>query len=176
MIIRTRFAAAVAACLATGAVMAAGPAVVSGPGENPACFKPWDASTKYFQWPAKKGPYRIALANGFVGNTWRIQMIKIGQGLRWRRRKRHQIKEFKIVSTGTDVAAQIAAMDNFINSGYDAIVTIAVNPTAFAPVIKRANRRHRRRAFRQRARQQREVMMVNEDQTAMGAQSGANGW
>jgi ribose transport system substrate-binding protein len=27
------------------------------------------------------------------------------------------------------VAAQIAAIDNFINSGYDAIVTIAVNPT-----------------------------------------------
>ena len=65
--------------LATGLAMAAPPKVVSGPGENPACFKPWDANTKYFQWPAKKGPYRIALANGFVGNTWRIQMIKMAK-------------------------------------------------------------------------------------------------
>src|SRR6476646_79176 len=124
MIIRTRIAAAVAACFVTGAVMAAGPAVVSGPGENPACFKPWDASTKYFQWPAKKGPYRIALANGFVGNTWRIQMIKMAKAYAATPDMKSQIKEFKIVSTGTDVAAQVAAIDNFINSGYDAIVTI----------------------------------------------------
>ena len=48
-------------------------------GRDPECFKPWDANTKYFQWPAKKGPYRIALANGFVGNTWRIQMIKMAK-------------------------------------------------------------------------------------------------
>src|SRR3546814_13028924 len=50
------------------------------------------------------------------------------------------IEELKVVSTGTDVAAQVAAIDNFINAGYDAILTIAVNPTAFEPVIRRANR------------------------------------
>src|SRR5262245_30056018 len=70
---------AAAAALVAGSALAAGPNVVSGPGENPGCFKPWDASTKYFQWPAKKGPYRLALANGFVGNTWRIQMIKMAK-------------------------------------------------------------------------------------------------
>ena len=43
---------------------------------NPACFKPWSDKTKFFQWTKKPGPYRIAVANGFVGNTWRIQMIK----------------------------------------------------------------------------------------------------
>ena len=48
-------------------------------------------------------------------------------------------KEFKVVSTGDDVAAQIAAVNNFINSGYDAIVINAQNPAAFTPVIKRAN-------------------------------------
>ncbi len=138
MSFRTGIVAAVAA-LVSSTALAAGPAVVKGPGENPACFKPWDANTKYFQWPAKKGPYRIALANGFVGNTWRIQMIKMAKAYAATPEMKSQIKEFKIVSTGTDVAAQIAAIDNFINSGYDAIVTIAVNPTAFAPVIKRAN-------------------------------------
>jgi ribose transport system substrate-binding protein len=69
--------AAVLATLAFSASTAiAGPEVVAGPGADPGCFAPWDASTKYFQWPAKEGPYRIAVVNGFVGNTWRIQMIK----------------------------------------------------------------------------------------------------
>ena len=61
--------------LAAGAAMAA-PKVVAGPGHDPECFKPWNADTKYLQWDAKHGPYRIALVNGFVGNTWRIQMIQ----------------------------------------------------------------------------------------------------
>ena len=138
MLFRTRIAAAIALA-ASSVALAAPPKVVPGPGENPACFKPWNAQTKHFQWPAKKGPYRIALANGFVGNTWRIQMIKMAKAYAATPEMKGQLKEFKIVSTGTDVAAQIAAIDNFINSGYDAIVTIAVNPTAFAPVIKRAN-------------------------------------
>ena len=50
-----------------------------------------------------------------------------------------KLKEFKVVSTGEDVAAQIAAVNNFINSGFDAIVVNAQNPAAFKPVIKRAN-------------------------------------
>jgi ribose transport system substrate-binding protein len=49
-----------------------------------------------------------------------------------------KLKEFKVVSTGEDVAAQIAAINNFIDSGYDAIIVNAQNPKAFAPVIKRA--------------------------------------
>ena len=36
------------------------------------------------------------------------------------------------------MAAQISAINNFIDSGYDAIVVNAQNPQAFAPVIKRA--------------------------------------
>jgi ribose transport system substrate-binding protein len=36
------------------------------------------------------------------------------------------------------VPAQISAINNFIDSGYDAIVTDAQNPTAFGRVIKRA--------------------------------------
>ena len=49
-----------------------------------------------------------------------------------------KLKEFKVVSTGEDVAAQISAINNFIDSGYDAIVVNAQNPKAFGPVIKRA--------------------------------------
>ena len=170
MLMHTRIAAA-AALLATGLAFAAPPKVVSGPGENPGCFAPWDAKTKHFQWPAKKGPYRIALANGFVGNTWRIQMIKMAKAYAATPDMKGNIKEFKIVSTGTDVAAQIAAIDNFINSGYDAIVTIAVNPTAFAPVIKRANASGVVLVPFDNVLDSDEVMMVNEDQTSLGTQS-----
>jgi ribose transport system substrate-binding protein len=152
--------------------MAGGPKVVSGPGENPACFKPWDDKTKFFQWPAKPGPYRVALANGFVGNTWRIQMIKMAKAFAETPEMKPLLKEFKIVSTGTDVAAQVAAIDNFINSGYDAIVTIAVNPTAFGPVIKRANAAGVVLVPFDNVLDSDEVMMVNEDQLQMGAQSG----
>ena len=106
---------------------------------NPKCFKP-AAGHKVMRMKARPGPYRVALANGFAGNSWRIQMI---QGLKaWAARPENQknIKELKVISTGTDVAAQIAAIDNLIAAGYDAIVTIAVNPTAFEPVIKRAKK------------------------------------
>ncbi len=37
-----------------------------------------------------------------------------------------------------DVPAQISAINNFIDAGYDAVVVNAQNPTAFGPVIKRA--------------------------------------
>src|SRR3546814_14058898 len=72
-----------------------------------------------------------------VGNTWRIQMIKTLKAYAEQPDVAPMIEELKVVSTGTDVAAQVAAIDNFINAGYDAILTIAVNPTAFEPVIRR---------------------------------------
>jgi ribose transport system substrate-binding protein len=148
-----------------------GPAVVNGPGENPECFKPWAPTTKYFQWPAKPGPYRIALANGFVGNTWRIQMIKTAKAYVETPDIKPQVKELKIVSTGTDVAAQIAAIENFINSGYDAVVTIAVNPTAFAPVIRRANAAGVVLVPFDNVLDSEDVMQVNEDQKGIGRMS-----
>jgi ribose transport system substrate-binding protein len=127
----------VASLLASSAAFA-GPKTVSGPGADPECFKPWSSSTKFFQWPKKEGPYRIAVANGFVGNTWRIQMIKTAKAYAATPEVAAKVKEFKVVSTGEDVAAQIAAINNFIDSGYDAIVVNAQNPKAFGPVIKRA--------------------------------------
>ncbi len=148
------------------------PKTVSGPGYMPACFAPAASTTKFFQWPEKKGPYRIAIANGFVGNTWRIQMIKTAKAYAEQPDIKPHIKELKVVSTGTDVAAQIAAIDNFINAGYDAIVTIAVNPTAFGPVIKRANRAGVVVVPFDNVLDSDEVMMVNEDQAEMGRKMG----
>ena len=149
-----------------------GPQTVAGPSMLPECFKPYANDTKFFQWAKKDGPYRIAVANGFVGNTWRIQMIKTAKAFVEAADVKPDVKELKVVSTGTDVAAQIAAIDNFINSGYDAIVTIAVNPTAFEPVIKRANEAGVVLVPFDNVTDSKDVMQVNEDQLEMGRQMG----
>ncbi len=127
-----------AACAMSAPAYAAGPEVVAGPAADPKCFVPWTDSTKFFKFPAKPGPYRIALANGYIANTWRIQMIQTAKAYAAQPDVAAKLKEFKVVSTGEDVAAQIAAVNNFIDSGYDAIVVDAQNPEAFKPVVRRA--------------------------------------
>jgi ribose transport system substrate-binding protein len=135
-VIRSSLFAVITALMAGTAL--AEPEIVSGPAAEPECFTPWSAETKFFKFPAKPGPYRIALANGYIANTWRIQMIQTAKAYAAQPDVAAKLKEFKVVSTGEDVPAQISAINNFIDSGYDAIVVNAQNPTAFAPVIKRA--------------------------------------
>ena len=132
-------ALAAAAFTIGSAAYAAGPEIVAGPGADPDCFKPATADTKFFQWPAKAGPYRIALANGFIANDWRVQMIKVAKAYAEQPGVKEDIKEFKVVSVGQDVAAQIAAVNNFIDQGYDAIIVNANNSSAFGSVVKKAN-------------------------------------
>jgi len=176
---RNVLGAAISSLLAAGLMLSAPagaadptPKVVQGPGALPSCFVPASKDTKFFQWPAKKGPYRIAIANGFVGNTWRIQMIKTAKVFAEQGDIKPFVKELKVVSTGTDVAAQLAAIDNFINSGYDAIITIAVNPTSFGPVIRRANKAGVVLVPFDNVLDTDQVMMVNEDQKEMGRMMG----
>lgn len=131
-------AAVIAAAFAVAAPAQAEPEIVAGPAAEPECFAPWSADTKFFKFPEKQGPYRIALANGYIANTWRIQMIQTAKAYAAQPEVAAKLKEFKVVSTGEDVPAQISAINNFIDSGYDAIIVNAQNPTAFGPVIKRA--------------------------------------
>src|SRR6201981_2330273 len=128
-------AASVAAILAGtiafgGVAHAAGPQTVAGPSPEASCFVPWTQQTKFYKFPAKKGPFRIALANGYIANTWRIQMIQTAKAYAVQPDVAAKLKEFKVVSTGDDVAAQIAAINNFIDSGYDAIVCNAQDTKA----------------------------------------------
>jgi ribose transport system substrate-binding protein len=146
----------------------AGPKVVSGPGANPECFKPWSDKTKFLQWEKKPGPYKIALANGFVGNTWRIQMIKTAKAFAEQPGIKENIKEFKVVSTGTDAAAQLGAMEDFINQGYDAIIVNAVSPEGFDRIIRLADKNNVVLVPFDNVLDTDKVMEVNEDQTEMG--------
>ena len=78
----------------------------SSPGRprRPTASRRGPRDTKFFQYPAKKGPYRIALANGYIANTWRIQMIKTAKAYAAQPDVAAKLKEFKVVSTGEDVA------------------------------------------------------------------------
>ncbi|MFS4579990.1 sugar ABC transporter substrate-binding protein [Phaeobacter sp. C3_T13_0] len=103
------------------------------------CFAP-APGTSFVQGVAKDGPYKMAFVNGFAGNDWRIAAIQASKAWAARPENAVNIEEFTVVSVGNDSAAQIAAIDNFIAAGYDAITFIAVNPSAFEPVIRRAER------------------------------------
>ena len=124
--------------VALAAAPVAAQEIVAGPAGDPSCYVPWADDTAFMKYPAKTGPFRIALANGYIANTWRIQMIQTAKAYAAQPEVAAKLKEFKVVSTGEDVAAQISAVNNFIDSGYDAIVINAQNPQAFAPVIQRA--------------------------------------
>jgi ribose transport system substrate-binding protein len=134
-----RAALCLAAVVGFGGAALAGPKVVSGPGAEPGCFKPQSADTKYFQWQAKEPPYRIALVNGFIANDWRVQMIRVAKAYAEQPNVAADIKEFKVVSVGEDIAAQIAAANNFIDQGFDAVIVNANNTAAFGGVVRKAN-------------------------------------
>ncbi len=170
---KTSFAAlALGAGLVFGGQAMAGPEIVKGPGANPKCFAPWSKDIKYFQWKKHKAPYRVAVVNGFVGNTWRIQMIQTAKAYVETPDIKPLIKEFKVVSTGTDAAAQLGAIEDFINQGFDAIVTIAVSPTGFDRAIRIADRNDVVLVPFDNILDTDKVMMVNQDQLEMGRMAG----
>jgi ribose transport system substrate-binding protein len=131
-------ATAVLLALAAAPALAA-PEIVAGPGADPECYKPWAADTKFFKYAAKPGPYRIALVNGFIANDWRVQMIKVAKAYAEQADVAKDIKEFKVISVGEDIAAQIAAANNFIDQGFDAVIVNANNSSAFGGVVRKAN-------------------------------------
>jgi ribose transport system substrate-binding protein len=149
----------------------AAPDVVEGPGYLPECFAPWTEETQYFQWESREGPFRIALVNGFVGNTWRIQMIQTAKAFVEQEGIAEHISDFRVISTGTDAAAQLGAIEDFINQGFDAIVTIAVSPEGFDRVIRMADRNNVVLVPFDNILDTDDVMMVNSDQFEMGVMS-----
>jgi ribose transport system substrate-binding protein len=163
-------ALAVAALVASNAI--AGPQEVSGPGADPKCFAPRDANVKYLQYPAKTGPFRIALVNGYVGNTWRIQMVQTAKAYVEQPDVKPDVAQFKVVSVGEDVAAQIAAIDQFINAGYDGIVMIANDSTSYGPVMQRAAAANVVVVPFDVVVNSDKVIMVNESQTDIGRLAG----
>ena len=136
-VLRAAATAALALCASAAFAQAS---IVSGPPSDPTCMVPWKSDTKFVKYPKKTGPYRVALVNGYIANTWRIQMIKTAKAYTSQPAVAAKLKEFKVVSTGEDVPAQISAVNNFIDAGYDAIIVDAQNPASFGPAIRRAKK------------------------------------
>jgi ribose transport system substrate-binding protein len=134
---------------------------------KPECFVPAKDS-KVIQMKANQGPYRIALVNGYVGNDWRVNMIQAAKAWAARPENSAVLKEFKIVSVGNDVAAQIAAVDSLVGAGFDGIVLDAVNPTSFGPVVKRAKRAGIALVAFDNVLNTDEIVQVNENQFGLG--------
>ena len=99
------------------------------------CFAAAESNDTMVQFEAKEGPYLIAVSNSFIGNAWRTQMA---QAFVETEDAALLVDDLLIVSTGDDVEAQIAAMDNMISLGVDAIILNAINPTSFDAVVSRA--------------------------------------
>jgi len=68
-----------------------------------------------------------------------VQMIRVAKAYAEQPGVKEDIKEFKVVSVGEDIAAQIAAVNNFIDQGFDAVIVNANNTSAFGAVVKKAN-------------------------------------
>lgn len=102
------------------------------------CFAAAENNDTMVQYEAKEGPYTIGISNSFIGNAWRTQMLQMAQAFAETPEVAPLIDELVVVSTGEDVEAQIAAMDNMIALGVDAIVLNAINPTNVDAVVQRA--------------------------------------
>jgi len=103
-----------------------------------AFFRPATNNDKTVSYEAKTGPFKIGISNSFIGNAWRTQMIQMAKAYADTPEIKAMIKELTVVSSGQDVEAQIAQMDNMIAQGVDAIILNAATPEAFNAVIKRA--------------------------------------
>ncbi len=103
-----------------------------------ACFQPAVNNDQTVKFAPKPPPYKIAVSNSYIGNAWRTQMIQIAKAYVKQPHVAPLIEEFTVISSGQDVAAQIAQMDNMIAAGVDAIILNAATPTGFDAVIRRA--------------------------------------
>jgi len=136
---------------------------------RPECFAPAPDNTKFMQYEQRTGPYRVAFVNGYVGNDWRTTALQAAKAWAARAENKEKLKEFTVISVGNNSAAQLAAIDNFIAAGYDAITFIAENPTAFVPVIRRAAQAGTVLVPFDQTLDTDAVVQVNEDQYELGA-------
>jgi ribose transport system substrate-binding protein len=135
---------------------------------RPGCFQPAPDNKALIKYEAHKPPYKLAFVNGYSGNDWRMTTIR---GIKaWAARPENKAKysEFRVVSVGNDSAAQIAAIDNYIASGYDAIVFLAVNPSAFDAVIRRADQAGVVLVPYDNIVDSDKIVLINEDQFELG--------
>ena len=80
--------------------------------------------------------YHIALSNSYIGNQWRVQMVNLTKAYAEKYYK-DKVK-LTVVNSGTDVQAQIAAIDDMISQKVDAILVDPASELALNPVLEEA--------------------------------------
>lgn len=158
------------------------PAIAQDATETPAaseydpaeCFVAAPSNDRMIQREPKEGPYVIGISNSYIGNAWRTQMIQMAQAFAQTEQVAPLISDLVIVSTGDDVEAQIAAIDNMISLGVDAIIINAINPTSFDAVVKRADEAGIVVVSFDGVVDAPESVVVNEDQIQFGADMAAD--
>ena len=122
-VMRSGSALLLAVVIVGGTLM--GSVVVPGVAGGPPAIKP------------KNPPYRVALANSYIGNTWRIEMENLFKAAVQMPPYKDLVKS-EVFNSGNNVPAQIQQMDNLISSKVDAIVLNAASPTGLNGVIGQA--------------------------------------
>jgi ribose transport system substrate-binding protein len=87
--------------------------------------------------------FKIALSMSYVGNDWQIEAKNLVAAEAATPPYNHKVQLHTYVAGaagagGADVNSQIEQMQQMIASGYDAIITFPISPTALNPVIKQA--------------------------------------
>ncbi len=132
------------------------------------CYTPLnDAATVQYD-AVGEGPFNIALSNSYIGNVWRTQMIQMAQAFVGKDDIAPMISEFQVNSSGTDDAAQIAAIEDMISRGAQAIVVNANTPGGQVNVLEQARAEGIVVVAFDNIIESDNVVLVNEDQVEMG--------
>ena len=115
----------------TGAVVVA----ASGAGIS-AAASTTPAGDSTYMVEAREGPYTVGLANGFVGNSWRAQMVA---ELEYAVSQRDDIEELLVTNANNDVSAQNSQISDLVASGVDILLVDAVSETALNAELERAH-------------------------------------
>lgn len=122
----------------SGASRLATPAWAQGGFDAAACYQPFPGAETVQYEKLADPPYNIALSNSYIGNVWRTQMIKMAKAYAESPDIAPLISEFQVNTADRDDAAQIAAIENMISNGAQALVILAHTPTALVQTVQQA--------------------------------------
>ena len=103
-----------------------------------ACYQAFPGAEPVQYDAAGEGGFNIGLSNSYIGNVWRTQMIKMAQAYSELPEIAPLVSELQVNTSDRDDAAQIAAIENMISNGAQAIVIIANTPTALVQTVQQA--------------------------------------
>ncbi|MFN8590565.1 MAG: sugar ABC transporter substrate-binding protein [Thermomicrobiales bacterium] len=103
-----------------------------------ACYQPFAGAAPVQYEKLADPPYNIALSNSYIGNVWRTQMIKMAKAYAATPDIAPLISNFQVNTADRDDAAQIAAVENMISNGAQAVVILANTPTALVQTVQQA--------------------------------------